>query len=272
MYQARMDKKLDLNNPTTFNEKLQWLKLYDRNPLYPTLVDKYEVREYVKNKIGNQYLVPLLGVWDNFQDIDFSKFPNQFVLKTTHDSGGVVICSDKNKIDKIEVKKKINNSLRRNYYYGKREWPYKNVNPLIISEEYLNDEKSDELKDYKFFCFNGEVKVILVVEGIGSTKNPKRNFYDEEWNLLPFNEEGASNITKKVDKPKNYSEMIEIAEKLSQDISFVRVDLYEVNDKIYFGELTFTPQAGFNKFDPDEYDSILGSWLNLPQKKHNENM
>lgn len=263
-YFIKTGKTLDFNKPKTFNEKLQWLKLHDRNPEYTTMVDKYEVYSYIEKEIGKEYLIPLLGIWDSVEDIEWSSLPDQFVLKNTHDSGGVIICTDKNKLNINQAKEKLQSSLSLDAYTFGREWPYKNVKPRIIAQKFLKDEDSEELKDYKFFCFNGEVKTILVVEGIGTSKYPKRNFYDKEWNLLPFNEGNASNIAGKIEKPINYDKMIEIAEVLSRNIPFVRVDLYEINNKIYFGELTFYPQSGYNNFEPIEYDLILGSWLTLP--------
>ena len=161
-FKDRIGKELNLKKPKTFNEKLQWLKLYDRNPAYTKLVDKYEVRKHIAKTIGQEYLIPLLGVWDTFEDINFSKLPNQFVLKCTHDSGGLIICTDKNRLDIDAARKKINKCLKRNYYYPGREWPYKNVKPRIICEKYMVDESGTELKDYKFMCFNGEVKCIFV--------------------------------------------------------------------------------------------------------------
>lgn len=269
-YFIKTGKNLNIKEPKTFNEKLQWLKLYDRNSDYTTMVDKYEVYKYIEKKIGKEYLIPLLGVWNSVEDIDWVSLPNRFVMKNTHDSGGVVICRDKRNLDIHQAKEKLQSSFSLDPYTFGREWPYKNVKPRIIAQKFLKDEDSKELKDYKFFCFNGEVKLILVVEGLGANENPKRNFYDKNWNLLPFNEGNASNIRREIKKPINYDKMIEIAELLSKDIPFVRVDLYEVNKKIYFGELTFYPQSGYNQFEPKEYNEILGNWLTLPQKSNKE--
>lgn len=265
-FYRKMGKKLDLDKPKTFNEKLQWLKIYDHNPLYTNLVDKYEVRKYISKIIGEEYLIPLIGVWDNFQQIDFSKLPNQFVLKCTHDSGGVVICKDKEKLNIEEAKKKINSSLKRNYYYACREWPYKNVKPRVICEKYMVDESGVELKDYKFMCFNGEVKCSFVCLNRNSKNGLNVDFYDMNWKLMPFERHYPSSGTA-IPKPKNFNKMIKFTEKLSKGIPFVRVDFYETNGQMYFGELTFYPGAGFEEFTPESYDCLLGSWIQLTNKR-----
>lgn len=265
IYRAYIGKKLDLDNPTTFNEKLQWLKIYDRNTKYTKLVDKYEVREYIKEEIGEEYLIPLIGVYNNFDDINFDELPEQFVLKCTHDSGGVVICKDKNKLDKESARKKINRSLNHNYYYLWREWPYKNVKPKIICEKYMVDESGIELKDYKFMCFNGEVKCLFVCLNRNSPNGLNVDFYDLNWNPMPF-ERHYTRSGEKIKKPKNFNKMIELAQILSKDIPFVRVDFYEIEGKVYFGELTFYPGSGLEAFSPIKYDKILGGWINLPEK------
>lgn len=266
LYRLHMNEKLNLDQPQTFNEKLQWLKLYDRKPEYTKMVDKYKVREYIKEKIGEKYLIPLLGVWDSFEDIDFSNLPNQFVLKCTHDSGGLVICKNKNKFDIEKAKKKINKCLKRNFYYVGREWPYKNVNPKIIAEQYMEDIKEKDIKDYKLFCFNGRVETILVCSNRkGTYKNT--DFYNKEWNKMPFTRKTHENNIKGNKKPLNLEKMIEISEILSKEIPFVRVDLYEINGKVYFGELTFFPSSGFEGFSPEEWDGKLGHLIKLPKKK-----
>ena len=261
-FKLNTGRKLDLINPKTFNEKLQWLKLNDRNPQYTILVDKYEVRKYIEKILGKSYLIPLIGVWNKFEDIDFSKLPDQFVLKCTHNSGGNIICKDKSKFDIKKARKKINKNLNRNYYYRAREWPYKNVKPKIVCEKYIVDESGDELKDYKIFCFNGEPKIIQV--DFNRFSDHKRNLYDINWNYIPvsYNYPTYPNIV--IKKPKKLNEMIEIARLLSKDFPFIRVDLYSIHDKIYFGELTFFPEAGFAKFNPESYDKELGKWLKLP--------
>jgi len=265
-YKLSMGKKINLDNPQTFNEKLQWLKLYDRNPLYTKLVDKYEVRKYIAQTIGEEYLIPLIGVWDRFEDIDFSQLPNQFVLKCTHDSGGIVICTDKSRIDINAAKKKINKCLKRNYYYYCREWPYKNIKPRIICEKYMADESGTELKDYKLMCFNGKVKCSFVCLNRYSSTGLNVDFYDMNWKPMPFERHYPSSGTE-ISKPKNFDKMVEFAEILSKNIPFVRVDFYETNEKLYFGELTFYPGSGFEEFTPESYDYLLGSWLELPKGK-----
>ena len=266
LYYGRMRKKLNLNNPKTFNEKLQWLKLYDRNPQYTELSDKFEVRKFISANIGDEYLIPLLGVWKNFDDINFEALPNQFVLKCTHDSGGIVICKDKSSLDYEKAKEKINKSLMRNYYYYAREWPYKNIKPRIICEKYMEDESSVELKDYKFMCFNGEVKCSFVCLNRNSKKGLNVDFYDMDWNPMPFTRHYPNSGTI-LPKPKNFDKMVEFATKLSKGIPFVRVDFYETNGKLYFGEMTFYPGSGFEEFTPESYDYLLGSWIELPNKK-----
>lgn len=263
-YKACMGKEIHLDSPQTFNEKLQWLKLHDRKPEYTTMVDKYAVKMYVADIIGEKYIIPTLGVWNHFDEIDFDKLPNQFVLKCTHDSGGIVICKDKNKLDLKSAKKKIEKSLKQNYYWSGREWPYKDVKPRIIAEEYMIDESGYELKDYKFFCFNGEPKMMFIATDRGS--DTKFDFYDMEFNHLPFTN-GHPNANKQIKKPKNYSTMLALSAKLSFGIPHVRVDFYNINGKIYFGELTLFHWSGLVPFEPEEWDYKLGSWLKLPERK-----
>lgn len=260
-YWCKMDKRLNLKNPKTYNEKLQWLKLNDRNPDYSSLVDKYEVRNYIKKTIGEDYLIPLLGVWDNVDDINFDQLPNQFVLKCTHDSGGLVICQDKNTLNINKAKKKLKKSLKHNYYWGQREWIYKNIKPRIIAEKYMVDESEKELKDYKFFCFNGEVKTLFIASDRGL--DTRFNFYDLNFNQLPFMQK-YPNSQKVIRKPQGFEKMIELARVLSKDIPHARVDFYDVNGRILFGEITFFHFSGWEKFEPSEYDEVFGKWLNIP--------
>lgn len=260
-----MDKALDLNNPMTFNEKLQWLKLYDRRPEYSNMVDKYAVRKYIAEKVGEELLIPLLGKYNNYEEIDFNSLPNKFVLKPNHTSGDIFICKAKSEIDHEELKRTINKWLKREYFWDHREWPYKNIKPMIICEKFLVDESGTDLKDYKVMCFNGEPRCILVASDRYSSTGLKIDFYDMNWNLLPFKREKPRS-NKQISKPKSSSRMTEIAKILSKNIPFVRVDFYEVNGHLYFGELTFYPGAGFEKFEPEVYDYILGSWLQLPKK------
>jgi hypothetical protein len=261
IFKRHLGYKLDLKNPKTYNEKLQWLKLNDRKFEYTQMVDKYEVRKYVADRIGEKHLIPLLGVWNTFDMINFDKLPDKFVLKCTHDSGSVYICDYKQKFDIKEVQKKINKALKRNYYYRWKEWPYKNVKPRIIAEQFMVDESGKELKDYKFFCFYGVPELFFV-----ATDRPfdtRFDFYDMEFNHLPF-EQGHPWATKKIVKPKGFNRMVEIAAKLSQNIPHVRVDLYDINGEIYFGELTFTHYSGMVPFKPEIWDKILGDKLKLP--------
>lgn len=260
-YKLVTGRKLNLENPLTYNEKLQWLKLYDRNPMYTMMVDKYAVKEYVSDVVGTEYVIPVLGVWDKFEDIDYDLLPDQFVLKTTHDSGGVVICKNKNEYDLESARRIINRHLRSNLYSSKREWPYKNVKPRIIAEKYMVDESGVELKDYKVFVFNGIPMLIEVDFGRFSTH--KRNIYDVRWELLDCEIKYPSDRQVKIKKPACLEEILQISSLLSKDIAHVRVDFYIINDKVYFGELTFYHGSGFELFRPEKWNYILGQWLNL---------
>lgn len=264
VFKERMGKELDLNNPITFNEKLQWLKLYNKNPKYTNLVDKYEVREYIKETIGEKYLIPNYGVYDSFKEIDFDKLPNQFVLKTTHDSGTVLICKDKATFDYKYARKYLTKRLKRKYYYLWREWPYKNVKPRIIAEAFMEDKTVQSLNDYKFYCFDGKAKMMFVI--IDRGKNTKVNFYDMEFNKINL-QQTYPPFTKKMQKPQQFDEMIKLAEKLSKNIPHVRVDFYIINNQVYFGEMTFFDAAGFDKFTPEKYDEILGNYIDLTDLK-----
>ena len=266
-YRKRMKKKLNLKTPKTFTEKLQWLKVYDHNPNYTIMVDKYLVRDYINKKIGKEFLVPILGVYDNFSDIDFSKLPNKFVIKCNHDSGGIVICKSKKKLNVVSAREKIEKSLRRNYYYSNREWPYKNVKPKIIIEKYLEDKESHLIRDYKFFCFNGDPKFIYVSEGLEDHSTAKISFFDLDFKPMPFKRSDYSAFETIPKKPINLDLMIKFSKILSKDIPHIRVDFYEVNKKLYFGELTFFTCSGFIPFDPIEWDQKLGEMLKLPFEK-----
>ena len=260
-FRIQLGKKLNLKDPKTFNEKLQWLKLYDRRPEYTTMVDKVTAKEYVADKIGAQYIIPTLGVWDRFDDIDFDSLPDQFVLKCTHDSGGLVICRDKNTLDRAAAKEKIEKSLARNFYLRAREWPYKNVKPRILAEAFLQEESGD-LRDYKFFCFNGEPKCALVCAQRYTGDGVRMSFYDPQWNQMSFHWRYPP-IETEVERPQELEKMLSFAKILSENIPFVRVDFYEVKGQVYFGELTFFPASGTAKFDSDE---IMGTWITLPEK------
>lgn len=254
----------NLKKPTTYNEKLNWLKLYDRNPLYTKIVDKYEVKEYIAEKIGEEYVIPTLGVWDHFDDIDFDALPDQFVLKCTHDSEGLVICKDKSKLDLKAAKKKIEAALKLNFYYIGREWPYKNVKPRIIAEQYMEDHVDGELRDYKFFCFDGEPKAMFVASdrAINATKF---DYFDLEYNHLDIKQHYPN--AGKVRKPVTFEKMIEFSKVLSKGMPHVRVDFYEVDGKLYFGELTLYHFSGFMPFQPAKWDRIFGDWIKLPDRE-----
>ena len=266
LYKNRMKKKLDLTNPKTYNEKLQWLKLYNRKQEYTIMVDKYAVKGYVEKIIGKEYIIPTLGVWEHFDDIDFDKLPDQFVLKCTHDSGGLVICKDKETLDKEKAKKQIEHCLKRRYFLNTREWPYKDVKPQIIAEKYMVDESGYELKDYKFFTFDGKVKAMFIATDRGSESETCFDFYDCNFEHLPF-KNGHPNAKKKIIKPENFDKMIELAEKLGKDIPHARIDFYNINGKIYFGEITFFHWSGLKPFEPEEWDYKFGSWIQLPEGK-----
>ena len=259
-----MGYKLDLNNPQTFNEKLQWLKLYDRKPIYTTMVDKYEAKEYVKKIIGDEYIIKTYGVYNNYEEIDFDALPNQFVIKPTHTSGNVYICTDKLKIDHNMLKKKINKWLKRDYYMLHREWPYKNVKPRIIIEEYLNDEKDNGLKDFKIFMFNGKHAYSLVCSD--RKTNLKFTFFDKDNKLIELTQENCLN-DKNIKLPTNYEKMLKLAQMVSKGTIESRIDFYNVNGKIYFGEITFFDSAGFGSFNPEKYDLVFGRMLKLPKIK-----
>ncbi len=265
-YRISFGKKLNLDNPETFNEKLQWLKLHDRKDVYTAMVDKSKAKEYVASIIGEEYIIPTLDVYDRFDDIRFEKLPKQFVIKCTHDSGGLVIVKDKNKLDIDSAKNKINKCLRKNYYYHGREWPYKNVKPRIVVEKYMNSLGSDSAIDYKFFCFNGKPEIVLACSDRFSEAGLKETWFDSEWNLLPITE-GGHDVDKNLQKPKKFKEMKKLAEKLAKDIAFVRIDFYEFDKKVYFGEITFFPASGFERFDPEEWNKKLGDLIDLSMVK-----
>jgi hypothetical protein len=260
-----MVQELNLRNPKTVNEKLQWLKLYDRKPEYINMVDKYEAKKYVAGIIGEEYIIPTLGVWETFDEIDFDSLPEQFVLKCTHDCGGLVICRDKSKLDLEKAKKKINSCLKRCYYYDHREWPYKNVKPRIIAEAYMEDSVTAELRDYKFFCFNGEAKMLFIASDRQTKgEETKFDFFDIDFNHLPFTN-GHPNAKNIPEKPLCFDQMKALAEKLSAGVPHLRVDFYEVDGKIYFGELTFSHWSGMTPFDPEKWDLKIGEWLKIDQ-------
>ena len=269
MFRLRMGKKLNLRNPQTFSEKLQWLKLYNRRPEYTTMVDKYTVKNYVAKIIGDKYIIPTLGVWDKPEDIDWDSLPEKFVLKTTHGGGstGVVICRDKATFDRENAIKRLKYSLENDdIYCTLKEWPYKNVVKRIIAEKYIEPRpETNDLPDYKFFCFNGEPKYCQVISGRGTKMCI--DFFDHEWNHQPFHEPRKYPFADvEPPKPKYYEKMWDLSNKLAQDKVFSRIDFYEVGDKVYFGEITFYPTSGFGGFEPSNYDTIIGQLLQLPTK------
>lgn len=262
-FRYMMGYKINLSAPKTFNEKLQWLKLYDRRPEYIKMVDKYEVKKYVAECIGEEYIIPTLGVWSSYDSIEFDKLPNQFVLKCTHDSGGLVLVKDKKEMNKNLIKRKIKKCFRRNYFWVGREWPYKDVKPRIIIEKYMEEDGHTPF-DYKIFCFNGEPKVVLVCRDRFTEAGLTEDFYSEKWEHLQVRRPTHPNANEIIKKPKELEEMLRLAKVLAEDIPFVRVDFYTIEGKVYFGELTFYPASGFNGFEPKEYDEIFGEWLQLP--------
>lgn len=267
IYKKRIGKNINWNNPTTYTEKMQWEKLYDNNPLKAELSDKYLVREWVKEKIGEKYLIDIYGVWDSFSEIDFKKLPKSFVLKTNHGSGTIYIVKDKNKMDYNEVKNLFDDWMQMDYAFCTGfELHYSKIRRRIIAEKYIETD-NDDLQDYKFLCFDGKPYFCWV--DVGRFSNHKRNVYDLDWNLQKWNQSEYGNTDETIPKPNNFSEMIKIAEKLCQGFSHVRVDLYNVKGKIYFGEMTFTNGSGFDKIVPDEYDLILGNMWKLDMRKEN---
>lgn len=264
-YRKIFGKWPDLKNPKTFNEKLNWLKLHDRNPIYTAMVDKYEAKRYVADLIGEEYIIPTLGVWNKAEDIDFDGLPPKFVLKATHDSGRVLICKDKSKFDRSMAVKEMNESLKRNFYAVTREWPYKNVKPRIIAEQLLeqaDNKEFEDINDYKFFCFNGRVEFMKV--DFNRHIDHHANYYDRNFNLLNFGEADFPPVADKIiSRPVNFEKMIELVEKISNNLRFVRVDLYEVDGHVYFGEITFYPASGTGQFTPQSADVMIGDFLEI---------
>lgn len=265
LYHLYFNKKVNLKNPETFNEKLQWLKLNDQKNAYFQMVDKFEAKKYVSSRIGKEHIIPTLGIWGAFDDIDFSKLPEKFVLKCTHDSGDIVICNDKGTFNINEAKKKIAKGLKTNFYLVGREWAYKGVLPRIIAEQYM-DNNGEALVDYKIHCFNGVPKFVLVCRDRFSESGLTEDFYTPEWELMPVKRPSIPNAKTPLPKPEKLDEMLALAAKLSENIPFLRVDFYYVEGKIYFSELTFFPASGFAPFEPEEWDRTFGDWLELPSK------
>lgn len=261
-YRLKTHKKLNLKKPQTFNEKMQWLKLYNRKPEYTMMVDKYRVRDLIREKIGEQYLIPLVGgPYMSVDEIDFDALPQQFVLKCNHDSGSVVICRDKKNFDFESTKKKLDYCLKHNFWYLGREWPYKDVKPCIIAEKFMVDESGSELKDYKVFNFDGEPEIIQV--DFGRFKEHKRNLYDTDWKYIEAAIEYRTAPDVEVNRPKQLEQMLKLARLLSKDVPFMRTDFYSIEDKLYFGEITLFHGSGFEKFEPESYEAQLGEKITI---------
>ena len=265
LYAAQMGKLLDLENPKTFNEKLQWLKLNDRKPHYTQMVDKAAAKEYAAKLIDETHIVPTLGVWDRFDDIDFGRLPEQFVLKTTHGCGGMVICRDKNTLNRAEARRILEKALRREYFYHVREWPYKNVKPRILAETYLQAGDSLNLDVYKVFNFHGEPKLIQSIQN-DKTSYETIDYFDTDWNRLDLRQ-NYPNSPNPRQKPVALEQMLELSRKCSQGFPFLRTDWYIVDGQIYFSEFTFYSDAGMEQFHPAKWDGILGDWIQLPTEK-----
>ncbi len=263
-YKHVFGRTLHLNNPQAFSEKIQWLKLHDRKPLYHHLVDKCEVKPIIASVIGEEYIIPTLGVWNRYEDIDFDKLPNEFILKCTHDSASVTMCDDKKKFNKSKHSWKYNGVYMKcdYYHYENKQWAYKGIKPRIIAEPLLRDDKYDSLADYKLYCFNGEAKCVYVT--INRFTNLRVSVYDMDWNKMPF-EHIHETTNDAIAKPQNLALMKVLAEKVAKfvDNPYVRVDFYEVSGKVYFGEVTFYPEGGMCYFKPDKWDYTFGSWMDL---------
>lgn len=265
-FKRKMGYKLDLDSPQSFNEKLQWLKLYDHQSRYIKMVDKYEAKKYVAEEIGSQYIIPTLGLWSSFDKIDFSTLPNEFVIKCTHDSGGIVICKDKAKFDAEKTRRKITQCLKKNYYWFGREWPYKDVKPRVLVEKLMIDESDADLKDYKIFNFWGQPRMIQV--DYDRFTNHRRNLYSVDWEYIDASIQYPTDPNIKIPKPVCLEEMLKLAKILSKDIPFVRTDFYCIDNRVYFGELTFYHGSGFEDFHPKNFGLELGVYLDLPTKEN----
>lgn len=265
-YRLEKGKRLDLKHPTTFNEKLQWLKIFDHNPNHSLMVDKIKAKTMIKHMIGEDFIVPILGVWNNASQIDFNELPDKFVLKCNHDQGSVVLVHDKKTINRAEIVKFLNRHLKINNYFKTREYPYKNIERKVFAEQYLGDN----IRDYKFYCFNGTPCFLYVGQGLTIDHSLKIDYFDMNWKPMPFYRTDYERLGM-VEKPVHFEEMIEIATILSKDVPFVRVDLFEADNQVYFSEYSLCPASGFMPFVPDEYDAIVGSWLKLQRyDKHNK--
>lgn len=271
LFKANMGYELNLENPRTFNEKLQWLKLYDHRPEYTIMVDKFLVKEYVADKIGSQYVIPLLGVWKMAEDINFEELPNSFVLKCNHNSGNVIICRDKNNFDTANARKILGNALKEDFYVYGKEWPYKNVKKRILAEKYMetmDSENRKDLPDYKVLCLNGKPAAIMVHKGRYLGRHTQ-DWYDTDWNMLDIKQPNLERSSISMEKPAFLKQMLELSEILASGIPEIRVDWYHANNQLYFGELTFFDGSGFSWFDPPEFDEKLGNMITLPEKRQN---
>lgn len=264
LYRLKFGERLDLENPQTYSAKLQWMKLYWRNPVLCRFIDKYEVKAEVAGRIGPQHVIPTFGVWEKAEDIDFDSLPDRFVLKCTHDCRSYILCPDKDALDRNAARRKLSSALGKSNYPSMREWGYKNVRPRIIAEAYLEDPSNPkELTDYKFFCFNGEAKAVYVATG-RMAGDSRADYMDRSFNRISlFSEHPGSEEPLPV--PPNYDEMLRIAETLSAGFPHVRIDLYNIGGKIYFGEYTFYHGGGMNEFKPREWDRTFGDWFKLPE-------
>ena len=263
MHKRRTGEWMSFANPRTYTEKLQWLKLHDREAAYLNMVDKYEAKKYVGERIGNEHIVPLLGVWDNADSIDFNKLPDQFVLKCTHNSGGLIVCTDKSSLDIEAARRKLNKQLSENFYWHGREWTYKHIRPRVIAEKYMQDTRLHDLRDYKFFTFNGVPKIVHIVSN-RQVKDEETygDFFDMDYNHLDLTM-GHDNAPVPPEKPVNFEKMKEYSVLLARNTKHLRVDFYEVDGQLYFGELTFFQDCGFSDVQPPELNAVIGSRINL---------
>lgn len=270
LYYIKLGKKLDLEHPKGFNGKLQWLKLHDFKPEYSMLVDKCDVKKYVSERIGEEHIIPTLGVWNRVEEVDFASLPSQFVLKCTHDSGGSVICKDKGTLDVQKTREKLKASMSRNWFYHGREYPYKSISPRIIAEKYMVDSAGDpdNLTDYKFFCFNGVPRFVMTVRDRSKgAQQALHRFYNMEWELQDLDLDYRDVVRVPEKKPTQFEEMRKIAEVLSQGFRHIRVDLYIVDGRVYFGEMTFYHKSGFEIFVPEKWDDILGNYIDIEERQ-----
>jgi len=265
MFFYHMHRLVNWKNPQTFNEKLQWLKINDRKSVYPRMVDKILAKEYVASIVGESAIIPTIASWNYTDQIKPDDLPGKFVLKCSHDGQSAVICKDKDSFDWDSAKSKLDSHMRFNAYWYGREWPYKNLKPVIFAEEYIESEQG-ELQDYKIHCFNGKARIILVCSNRFSNTGLCEDFYDCDWNLLDLKRPNHPNAKEYIERPAELNQMIRLAEELSKGIPFLRVDLYDVHGHVYFGECTFYPAAGFEPFADEQWDRVLGEWIELPNK------